>query len=73
MLPPKLQQRKLRLSASVPGFEYEYDVCDNYILGICTKKHHQVEYYDLTIPTVKQQLMDAGFVAIVDPPLFRAK
>lgn len=68
-LPPKLQLRKLRLSQTVPGFEYEYEVCDKLFLGMCTKHHHVVEYYDLTDPVVKKQLMDANFVAIVDPPV----
>lgn len=64
-LPPKLELRTLRLSTKVPGFEYQYEVCTKYFLGVCTRHNIQVDYYDLSDPKVRDQLINMGFVAMV--------
>lgn len=63
--PPILANRTLRISPTIPGLEYQYEVCTKYFLGICTKSQMQVDYYDLTDPVVKAQLINMGFVAKV--------
>jgi hypothetical protein len=61
--PPSLDQRTLRLSLIKIGFaEYEYDVCDKLVLGICFKKHKQVDYYNLSDPAVVKDFVARGFV-----------
>jgi hypothetical protein len=60
-----LSQRTLKLSASIPGFEYRYFVCTNQKLGICWKHEQKVETYDLRDEVVRKQLIDMGFSARV--------
>lgn len=62
---PPLQDRTLRLSDKVAGFEYQWEECVKKFLGVCTKKEMKVEYYDLADPQMKQKLIDMGFVAKV--------
>lgn len=59
----------LRLSKDVPGFQYEYWKCEREILGVCTKKVHVIELYDLRDEKVRDELIAAGFVALVEPPI----
>ena len=59
---PILANRTLRISPDKPGFEYHYNVCTRWFLGACTKTILQVDYYDLTDPVVRKQLIDMGFV-----------
>lgn len=61
-LPPALENRTLRLSPDVPGFEYDYEVCTKKFLGICTKREMKRERYDITNIAIRQQLIDKGFV-----------
>jgi hypothetical protein len=64
--PLALQNRSLRISKLVPGFEYNYEVCDKKnIFGGCKESHMEKELYDLTDPTVRQRLIDMGFVGKV--------
>lgn len=59
---PVLANRKLVISEKIPGFEFEYWVCTKKFLGICRQKELHVDYYDLTDPVVKKQLIDMNFV-----------
>lgn len=63
---PELSQRTIRLSRDFPGGEYQYDVCIKKILGVCLKREHRVDKYDLTDPAVRNQLVDMGFVLMVE-------
>ena len=63
--PPQLENRTLRLSLDVPGFEYQYEVCAAHFLGICTKHEMKKEIYDLRDPEMRKKLIDMGFVARV--------
>lgn len=62
---PSLENRTLRLSSKVPGFEYQWMVCVKKILGFCRQWEPKVEYYDLTDPEVMTRLQTMGFVARV--------
>lgn len=62
---PALPNRTLRISETIPGFEYQYEVCDKKILGICVSHKWQKDAYDLNDVKVRQQLIDMGFVAHV--------
>lgn len=64
-LPPTLEQRTLRISEKVPGFEYQWRECTKSFLGICRNWEMKVEYYDLTVPAVRDKLINMGFVARV--------
>lgn len=61
--PPSLENRTLRISEKVPGFEYQWRECAKKFLGMCTKWEMRVEYYDLTDIAVRQKLIAMGFVA----------
>lgn len=60
--PPALENRTLRLSPEIPGFEYQYEVCASRFLGTCTKKKMVKETYDLRDPEVRKHLIAMGFV-----------
>jgi hypothetical protein len=60
--PPQLENRTLRISIDVPGFEYQWEVCSERFLGICTKHKMVKETYDLTDLEVRKKLMLMGFV-----------
>jgi hypothetical protein len=62
---PQLELRTLRLSPSIPGFEYQYEECTRKLLGLCTKKEMRKDLYDLRDEKVRKQLLDMGFVAKV--------
>lgn len=63
---PTLQLRTLRISTKVPGFEYQYEVCvKEGLFGNCRQKEMRIEYYDLTVPEVRDKLINMGFVAKV--------
>lgn len=64
--PPPLKLRTLRLSNSLPGLEYRYEICVKKVIGICFKHAWTTDFYDLTKPEVRQQLIDMGFVARVN-------
>lgn len=64
-LPPTLENRTLRISEKVPGFEYQWMECVKPFLGFCRKWEVKVEYYDLSDPGVRSKLAAMGFVARV--------
>lgn len=63
--PPALEQRTLRISTKVPGFEYQWRECSKSFLGNCRKWELKTEYYDLTIPETRDKLINMGFVGRV--------
>lgn len=62
---PTLPYRTLRISKDLAGFEYQYEVCDKKILGICVSHKWVKDTYDLNDVKIRQQLIDMGFVAHV--------
>lgn len=62
---PRLENRTLRISPKVPGFEYTWRECKVGLFGNCRKWELHTEYYDLTDPVVKKQLIDMNFVGRV--------
>lgn len=63
--PPALENRTLRLSAEIPGFEYQYRVCVEKFLWFCTEKKMVKETFDLRNVEVRRKLIAMGFVARV--------
>jgi hypothetical protein len=64
--PPALENRTLRISASVPGFEYQWRECVSHgLFGRCRKWEMRTELYDLTDVKVREKLTYMGFVARV--------
>lgn len=63
--PPALELRTLRISPEIAGFEYQYEVCTRRLVGICTRREMKKELYDLTDKTMRQKLIDMGFVGKV--------
>lgn len=59
---PQLENRTLRLSPDISGFEYQYEVCDQRILGICVKHKMVKDIYDLSNLEIRKKLIDMGFV-----------
>lgn len=60
--PPSLDNRTLRLSPDLPGFEYQWEECVKHFLWICTKQEMKKEFYDLRDAVVRKQLIDMGFI-----------
>jgi hypothetical protein len=60
-----LENRTLRISEKVPGFEYQWEECVKKFLGMCTKKEMKLELFDLRTPEIRQKLIQMGFVARV--------
>jgi hypothetical protein len=58
-----LENRTLRISPDIAGFEYQYEVCVQKVLGICIKHGMQKDLYDLTNLETRKKLIDMGFVA----------
>ena len=63
--PPQLQNRTLRLSPDIAGFEYQWEECVRKFIGICTKHEMKKEFYDLNDVEVRKKLINMGFVAKV--------
>lgn len=63
--PPALENRTLRVSPDIAGFEYQYYVCSKKFIGICVKQIIQKDLYDLTNVAVRNQLISIGFVGVV--------
>lgn len=63
--PPRLELRELRLSETIPGFEYHYEECAKEFLGICTKWEWRTDVYDLRDDAVRLKLRNMGFIARV--------
>ena|GEM_PF-6480626 len=61
----RLEARTLRISETLPGFEYRYEACTATVLGICTKKEWRVDTYDLRDEATRKMLIHMGFVARV--------
>ena len=64
-LPPALDQRTLRISAAIPGLEYQWFECTKKFLGICTRTEAKIEQYDLTNVETRMMLLNMGFVGRV--------
>jgi len=62
---PVLQNRTLRISADIAGFEYQWKECVKRFLGICTKEAMKKETYDLTDIDTRKKLIAMDFVARV--------
>lgn len=62
---PALENRTLRISSEIAGFEYQYEACDHTVLGFCTRHKMVKETYDLTDPQIRVKLINMGFVARV--------
>jgi hypothetical protein len=62
---PALENRTLRISSEIPGFEYQYNVCVKQVLFICTQTQMKKETYDLRDEVVRRHLIDMGFVVRV--------
>lgn len=63
--PPALENRTLRLSPDIAGFEYQYVVCAKKFLGMCVRKEMKKDLYDLNDVEVRKKLLNMGFVARV--------
>lgn len=63
---PALENRTLRISASVAGFEYQWRECVRPgLFGACRRWETRVEHYDLNDAVIRNKLSDMGFVARV--------
>lgn len=61
--PPALENRTLRISSNLAGFEYRYKEClKKGLFGKCKEEKWTVEEYDLTNVTVREKLINMGFV-----------
>lgn len=58
-----MENRILRISKDLPGFEFQYEVCTHTFLGICTNHEFRKDTYDLTDSAVRNKLRDMGFRA----------
>lgn len=63
--PPALENRTLKISDKVPGFEYQYFECVKKGLFGCRQWELRTETYDLTDSEVREKLKNMGFVAKV--------
>jgi hypothetical protein len=64
--PPALENRTLRISASIAGFEYQWKECvKRGLFGRCREWEMKKESYDLTDAKVRERLILMGFVARV--------
>lgn len=63
--PPSLENRTLRISADLAGFEYEWNECTRKFLGFCTETTRRKDTYDLSDIEVRKKLIAMGFVAKV--------
>ena len=59
---PSLENRTLRISETIAGFEYQWEECDTKFIGICTKYKMVKETYDLNDIEVRKKLINMGFV-----------
>jgi hypothetical protein len=65
-LPPRLEERSLRISPDRAGFEYQYEVCvRKNIFGGCRETKWQIDYYDLSDDATRKMLIHMGFVGRV--------
>jgi hypothetical protein len=64
--PPALENRTLRISAGMAGFEYSWRECvKRGIFGACRQWDMRKETYDLTDAATREKLIHMGFVARV--------
>lgn len=60
---PALENRTLRISTEVPGFEYTWRECTRRgAFGRCTRVELRKETYDLRDNTTRDKLINMGFV-----------
>lgn len=65
-LPPALENRTLKISSKVTGFEYQWRECTKRgLFGRCQKIEMRTELYDLSDAAVREKLINMGFVARV--------
>lgn len=63
---PALENRTLRISAGLPGFEYQWRECvKKGLFGNCREWAMRKEFYDLTDAATRERLINMGFVARV--------
>lgn len=62
---PTLEKRTLWFHPDKPAMFYNYKKCVKSGIFGCRKEEIITEYYDLTDPVVRKQLIDVGFVAKV--------
>jgi hypothetical protein len=65
---PALENRTLRISPDIAGFEYQYEdetKCIKKILWVCIEHPMAKEYFDLTNLEMRKKLINMGFVARV--------
>lgn len=63
---PALENRTLALSKTVPGFEYSWRECvKKNLFGRCTKLERRTEFYDLSVPEIREKLINMGFIGKV--------
>lgn len=66
LLLPTLENRTLRLSSDIAGFEYQWQVCKRTgLFGKCKEYEMKKETYDLNNIEMRRKLIDMGFVAKV--------
>ena len=64
--PPALENRTLRISASIAGFEYQWKECVKHgLFGNCKQWEMKTEIYDLADTKTREKLINMGFVARV--------
>lgn len=64
--PPALENRTLRISSDLAGFEYQWRECvKSGLFGRCREWAMRKETFDLTDLKVREQLIHMGFVARV--------
>jgi hypothetical protein len=64
--PPALENRTLRISGGIAGFEYQWKECVKHgLFGACRQWEMKTELYDLGDVKVREKLINMNFVAKV--------
>jgi len=65
ILVPTLENRTLWIDPDRAGFFYNHEECKKRgVFGNCREWETKTDFYDLTNPAVRKELIDTGFVAI---------
>lgn len=59
---PVLENRVLRISATLPGLEFRYYTCTKKFLGWCREWTPSLDTYDLTVAATRDTLRAKNFV-----------
>jgi len=62
-LVPQLENRTLRISEDLTGFEYQYEICAKRII-FCVKKQMKIDKYPFSNKEVMNALKEKGFKLI---------